>query len=287
METKMSNRDKLLLIVLGIIIVIFGAIMLPTYGIKDLIVSINDTKSKISSQTSENEETLAGLVAQGVSAGYAENFAQAKRRLSQEILTDKYDIVKQQETSLTGTAYAVADDWLRPVKYLHFDEGNTELYASVAITRNSGGFTGTQIVYDDNVYDIDNYSCLFSCNSSATERYDMNLEYVAEGTGVDSISMLIAVYNVLSERGSVTINNWLFDENGITLDLVLSVPFESKIADYAAEIGECHHCGKPYYLSDYYSRLADLPEGETEVRCTNPDCNPEGDPAVLTGEALR
>ena len=49
--------------------------------------------------------------------------------------------------------------------------------------------------------------------------------------------------------------------------------------EYAAEIGECEHCGKPYYIADYYAELEELPEGETEVKCT--DCE-----QPLTGKPL-
>lgn len=233
---------------------------------------------------------MADLTKQGVSAAFAENFAQAKRKLNDQILQTKYDAVKMQQTSLSAKAYAVADKWLRPIKYLHFDTSNSAgatLYATVAITNNESGFVDGEVSVEDEIYPVQVYNCSFSCVTEDSARYEFSLDYLDEESNVNQLSLLVAAYNVLQERGSILVNSWDFDgDSSITLSLVLTIPQDSHIDDYAHEIGECHVCGKPYYLSDYYKALDNLEEGE-EVRCTNPDCRgADGEPAVLTGEAL-
>lgn len=279
METKMTSRDKVLLIVLAIVLVVFGAVMIPTYGIKDLIVSIKDTRTAITQQTSENNELLEDLTKAGVSAAYAESSAQAKQRLKKDILQSKYNAVKFEQTSLSAQAYAVADQWLTPVKYLHFDAGNTVLYTNISVSNNDGGFTEAELPVEDSSYSVERYSCLFSCVTSAEEKYVYELDYLAEDANVNSLALLIAAYDILQERGSVVIEDWTVDETSATMNLSLVIPAGSHIDDYAAEIGECEHCGTPYYVRDYYNDLADLEEGETEVKCA--DCE-----QPLTGKAL-
>lgn len=285
METKMTSRDKVLLIVLAIVLVIFGAIMIPTYGIKDLIVNMNETRDKIKAQTITNEETLRNLSSAGISAAYAENYAQAKRALNKKILQTKYDAVKMQQTSLSAKAYAVAEQWLTPVKYLHFDAGNTEMYANVNITNNSSGFNSSNITVTTNTFEVERYGCSFTCSVAGDEKYVLELDHLDVESDVDELSLLVAIYTILEERGSVTIKDWSFNDGNISIGMELVIPHDSQIDDYAAQIGECHVCGTPYYISDYQAQLADLPEGETQVKCSNEDCN-NGDPAVLTGEAL-
>jgi len=281
METKMTSRDKLLLIVLGMILIVFGAVMIPKYGIKDLIVSIRDTRAQIAEQTITNEETLQSLAAAGISPAYAERPMSAQERLRETIVESKYDLVKMSQTSLSAEAYAVADKWLRPVKYLHFDAGNTELYASVAITNNEGGYVDVETLVGDTSYSVQQYDCTFSLVAADDAKYTLELNYLSEETNVDKLSLLIAAYNVLNERGSIRVVDWTFDEAGMSLNLVLTIPAGSKVDAYASEIGECHHCGKPYSIAEYNAEKAelDLQDSEEVVRCH--DCD-----EPLTGEAL-
>ena len=279
METKMSSRDKLLLIVLAIVLVVFGAVMIPNYGIKDLIVSIQDTRKAISEQNSTNAELLDALTQSGVSAAYAESSEQAKSHLREDILGIKYDAVKFQQMSLSAKAYAVANQWLLPIKYMHFESGNTVLYSSIVVTNNESGFTEGDITVGETGYAVERYNCVFSFIVSETEKYELSTDYLDPDASVDSLSLLIAAYNILQERGSVVIEDWTLEETGATMHLALIIPEESHIDEYAAEIGECEHCGRPYYIRDYENDLADLEDGQTEVLC--PECE-----QPLTGKAL-
>lgn len=285
METKVTNRDKVLLIVLAIIIVIFGAVMIPQYGIKDLIIKMKDTRAQITEQTKANDEKLADLTKAGVPAAFAENSGQAKKMLKNRILEEKYAALKKGQTSLTAKAYEVADKWLVPVKYVHYDAGNTSdvLYATVAITNNEEGYTEGEIEVDEEIHAVQAYHCTFSCAAADNAGYDLELNNLAEEDAKAPLCLLISTYNVLAERGSISVEGWTFDGGAISMDLTLYMPVDSHVDEYL--IGECHVCGKPYYISDYEARLKDLPEGETEVTCDNADCG-NGEPAVLTGEAI-
>ena len=278
METKVSSRDKILLIVLGIIVVIFGAIMIPTYGIKDMFITMKETRAAITEQKTANKEALDALTATGISAAYAESPVQASARLRKDILNSKYEAVKAQEMSLSSEAYAVANEWLLPIKYVHFESGNTVLYASISVVNNDNGFAEGEIYLEDSVYPIQKYDCTFSMVVSEEERYMLDLSYLSEDANVNSLSLLIAAYNVLQERGSIVVNDWTLEDNGTTMNLTLYIPANSQISAYAAEIGECEHCGKPYYIADYKADLADLPDGETEVTCTECDQPLTGNP---------
>jgi hypothetical protein len=248
METKMSERDKVLLIVLAVIIFAFAAIMLPTVGIKDLIVSYLDTRNAISEQEAANAELLSGYTKYGIVAANA-NSAQVV--ISNKALQSKYDAVKFQQNSLSASSdHAVGPQWLYPVKNLHYEQGSAELFSGVSVDQNPG-YQPNSIDINGSLYATEAYSCTMTCGVSGVNRYTLLLDYLKEDNSLSQLDTLLTAYNTLTERGSITVNSWNVTNEEITLELTLTTPADTQVDQYAEEIEECHKCGAYYRLGQY------------------------------------
>ena len=280
MELKVSARDKMLLIVLAVILAIFGAVMFPSVGIKDSISAIRDANRTIEEQEMANDELRDKLREAGIAA-YGESLGGAKNALYDDILQCKYDAIKVQQNTLAVAAneekaYAVADEWLQAVEHQYFEAGNNKLYAVVSVTGNAGAFSDMDVTVGDAAYPVQKYTCTLGCTAT-NNAYTLELEYMNDEMSKVQMNLLISTYDLLCERGSVTVNSWSFNEKSIMMNLELIIPDSSNVAEYASQIGECHDRGKPYYLSDYNTELANNAEG---VKC-------KGCGKLLTGEAMQ
>lgn len=254
MEVKMTQRDKLLLIVLVLVIVVFAAVMIPNYGIKDLIVSITDTKKEIGVQKEENNATLQQMAAQGLPVGLASNAAATKRRLETLIVDEKYTAAKIGQTVAPTTAYEVAENWLHPLAYLHAIKGNPQLLQTpLEVKQNTGGFATSQLNLFDHMYPVDEYTCTMVCTAYANNTYTVDMSYASVDTDDDQLAFIIALYTLIAERGSIEINSCVFEagNTAATLTLSIKVPADSALTQYGGEVCECHTCGKVYTVEQY------------------------------------
>ncbi len=293
MEVKMTQRDKIMLIVLALVIVVFAAVMIPTYGIKDLIVGITDAKKEIAVQKEENDATLQQMVAAGLPAGLASNAAATKRRLENMIVEEKYTAAKIGQTVAPTTAYEVAEYWLHPLAYLHAIKGNPQLLQTpLEVKQNTGGFVTTQLNMFDHLYPIDEYTCTMVCTADANNTYTLDLSYASGDTDEDQLAFIIALYTIMAERGSIEINSCSF-ENGnaaATLNLSIKVPADSSLTQYAGEVCECHTCGTVYTV-EQYEALVESESANAEwdgvIHCSHMDANGEPCIGVWDGIALQ
>ncbi|MBO4534891.1 MAG: hypothetical protein J5755_03010, partial [Clostridia bacterium] len=188
MNTKLSQRDKILLIVLGLVIVVFAAVMIPTYGIKDLIVSIKDTKAEISNQQNDNNDALNALRAKGIPSGMAENAAGARNYLARKTLELKFQAAKVSQLNVNTDAYGVAEGWLLPLMYVDCINGNDTdgvkimEYMTVNV---SSGYTANETDVVGNLYNCDLYSCTVSCVPDSVNTYLVDLQYSSDETNLD------------------------------------------------------------------------------------------------------
>ena len=294
METKMTERDKILLIILAIVIIVFGAVMIPSYGIMASINKITDANKAIVVQRAENNNALDDLVASGVPAAVAESPAMAVNRIKASIVEAEYDAVKISQGSLSASSTSVARDWLIPLAYPNYENGTDadKVLEDISVRDNEDGYVNKTLVIDYSNYETSVYSCTLNCTVS-NGVYDYDTTFSAES--MTKMCNLIFGYNRLIERGSVQIeaaqNAWSVSEsNAMTWRIKLVIPQNSKIEQYKGELCECHHCGQYYTLDEYEALLAAVPEGE-EVTCTGIVLNGDGATeecgAVWTGETLK
>ncbi len=284
METTLTQRDKALLIILGIILVVFAAVMIPNYGIYALITTSSELKGEIKTQQNENEQALTALVSSGISAGSAENGSLAKTVLLRAILSEQHQLAKLSLTLESSKSYATAKEWLEPVKYVDYTKGGVELFADLSVSQNDSGFESAEITMGDISYVIDMYRGEIGCNLVDGDAYLLDADHLQ----VDESYLLgsyIVLIDQLIKRGSIIIKDFEYSTtvssgNGqISIPIEIYVPENNQIAYYASTICECHSCGNPYYLSTYEEYLLSASEGEFY---TCPYCDAE----IFEEEAL-
>ena len=283
MQYKMTERDKVLLIVLAIVIVLFAAIMIPQYGIKDLIVSMQDTDKKITEQKAANDEKLLTLAQMGIPAAFAENSAACKNYLQKQILEGKHAAAKWSQVVVSSASYSVANEWLIPLCHLYGIGGNAEVFEEMIVHSNESGFYPATITLYEGDYATKQYAATVQC-FTGDNKYVLELEYAHDSVDVQELATLIATYGIFMERGSISIEDAKFLEEGvgegIELHIAVITPDSATLGEYGREVCECHNCGLPYYKSAYDAALAALDDPTEGVPC-------EGCEAILDGETLK
>lgn len=273
MEIKLTERDKLLLIVLVILVIIFAGVMIPKYGIMASINTITDAKKQIEDQKVINTEALDALVGIGVPASVADRPGAAVSRINQEICDSRYDAVKESLLSLSADSTSVAREWLIPIGYVDFENGTDadKILSDVDVKNNTNGYTAQSFMMDSNEYDVSVYACELSCISEVTD-FSFSSEY--SGADLTDVCQMIMAYNLFSERGSIDIQygqgNWVINDDGsMKWMLRLVIPQDSKIDYYKSILGECHNCGQYYSLEGFnpqvpnYCDCGELRTGES------------------------
>lgn len=279
MEMKLTERDKMLLIILVIMVIVFGAVMIPSYGIMASINSIKEDNAAIKAQKAENESAMEELIDKGVDSGYVESPINARRKVEENILAAQYDAVKMSQMSLSADSTSVARDWLLPVAYVGYENGTEaeKLLKDIAISSQQG-YTQSNLDIEGYLYMTNSYPCVLTC-SVVNPSYEYQTKYM-EDSNVQLCDWVVAL-NVLAERGSVHFATgsaaWTFaDEDSMLWTLDLAIPQDSKIEQYKHLLGECHQCGHYYSIAEYQEYEAN----EMEMHCV--EC--EG---VLTGDTIR
>lgn len=275
METTFTQRDKALLIILGIVLVVFAAVMIPNYGIYALITSQNEIKTEINTQQLANEQALSELVSSGISASSAENGSLAKTVLLRAILTEQHQLAKLSLTLQSAKSYATAKEWLEPVRYEDFTKGGNELFADLAVTDNNSGFELIDISFGEITFNVDKYSGIIGCDLIDGDSYVIEAPHmiVDENYNLGAYAMLI---DQLVKRGSIIVKDFEYSTTTTTgasqilIPIDIYAPQNNRLAYYASTVCECHNCGNPYYLSTYEEFLLSVEEGEVYI-CPNCD----------------
>lgn len=277
METTLTQRDKALLIILGIILVVFAAVMVPNYGIYALITTSNELKTEINTQKNENEQALTALVSSGISAASAENGSLAKTILLKAILSEQHQLAKLSLTLESSKSYATAKEWLEPVKYVDYTKGGVELFADLSVSQNDSGFESAELTMGDVSYRVDMYRGEIGCNLIDGDAYILDADHLQADESY-LLGSYIVLIDQLVKRGSIIIKDFEYSTttaggNGqITVPIEIYVPENNQIAYYASTVCECHSCGNPYYLSVYEEFILNASEGEIY---TCPNCDAE------------
>lgn len=287
METTFTQRDKALLIILGIVLVVFASVMIPNYGIYSLITTRSELKADINKQQSENEQTLTELIASGISSGSAENGSLAKTILLRAILTEQHHLAKLSLTFESSKSYATAKEWLEPVKYEDFTKGGIELFGDLSVSNNSSGFEASTITFGDSDFEIDLYKGDVGCNLLDGDSYTIEAPHMQVGDDY-LLGSYIVLIDQLIKRGSIIVKGFEYSsttatgESEIVIPIEIYVPQDNNLAYYASTVCECHNCGNPYYLSTYEEFLLSATEGEVYV-CPNCDAEISEDDALPIG----
>ena len=283
MEKTMTARDKALLLILGIIIIVFAGVMFPAIGdraigIYSLITARSEVKKKITDQERENEEKFTSLVQSGLSPSYIENAIGARRSLQSDILALKHEIAKVSLTADKEGGYKTAKKWIEPTKYDNFVIGGDELLTNFKVTGNEDGFSEFSLTMGETYLYVYRYEGDASCEATMERSYLFDTENYTNVEDVSSIATFVVLTAQMIRRGSVIVKEFEYNPLEDTTELGVSVPFEvyAPLEDIHYDICECTNCGTPYYKSDYDEAKRDP---EAVVTCQN--CEAELDGVVI------
>ncbi len=282
METTFTQRDKALLLILGIIIIIFAAVLIPKFGIYALITSRSELTEQINKQTEENQLLFAELVQNGISGAYAESGAMAKNYLNRVVLEEKHDAAKISTAVNSSNSYMTARDWINPVKYKGFVSGETTYFDSINVEPSTNGVQENAIEMYEISFPVNIYEAEIEAELSVDNTFSLNASHCTNIDKLNDLASMIVLSSQLARRGSCIIQVFDYKKGDFTEDgqatikvtVLVITPIIDNLGDYASTVCECHSCGTPYYLSDYQTKLQDkiLEEGEgAVVTCTN--CN--------------
>jgi|GEM_PF-4465838 cell division protein FtsL len=286
MEKTFTARDKALLLILGIIVIVFAAVMIPSIGgtpigIYSLITSRSELKKQITEQNNENEVAFNELVQSGIDPRFAESAMVARSNLQKTVLETKHEVAKLSQTADKEGGYKTAKKWIEPTKYDSFVLGGEELLTSFQVTSNEDGFEESTIMIGENYYNVYRYEGEASCMLLDEKQYCFDTDNYFQVEDINDLAGFVVLSAQMIRRGSIIVESYQFDPVDSTYQDVIVAPFSvyvpqgDAISAYSSQICECRTCGNPYYKVDYEEQVKNLNEGES-VHCTKCDAELDG-----------
>lgn len=277
METTLTARDKALLLVLAIILVVFAAIMIPNYGIYALLATRSETKADIDAQKIENQKLYADLIVSGVNGAYAENGAMAKKYLENKLLEQKHDLAHQSNSVCRQDSFDTAKNWIYTMKYKGFVVGETAYFDSLNVT--------SQVVTPDDIltegetsYDVNKYIADVDAILSTDIDFNFELDFCNNNDSINDLASMLILASQAIRRGSCYVSEFDYNKaigedskSTISVTIVVYTPASSDYSKYASEICECHECGYAYTKEWFLTKSEEATiDGDGIVKC--PDC---------------
>lgn len=277
METTLTARDKALLLVLAIILVVFAAIMIPNYGIYALLTTRSETKSDIDAQKVENQKLYADLIVSGVNGAYAENGTMAKKYLENKLLEQKHDLAHQSNSVCRQDSFDTAKNWIYTMKYKGFVVGETAYFDSLNVT--------SQVVTPDDIltegetsYDVNKYIADVDAILSTDIDFNFELDFCNNNDSINDLASMLILASQAIRRGSCYVSEFDYNKaigedakSTISVTIVVYTPASSDYSKYASEICECHECGYAYTKEWFLTKSEEATiDDDGIVKC--PDC---------------
>lgn len=256
MQIKMTQKDKMLLMVLAIIVVVFAAVMIPSYGIKDLITKSNELKTQIAEQETANTNKLNSLKEAGIKAGVADNSALALRSLERTILEKKYVAAMFAEALAPYSIATLSYQWFDNVCYLNGI--NDEYQSFCSDVREEAGANnvvkiGVQEVPDQPFDTIDVTIARYMVVVNVADKdYDRKITINSEGAyeenSINYYAPLLMYLRNMEQKGSIYIDSYAYEDGKfeVSFRLLMVGSENGEFSKYASEVSKCPVCEEVY-----------------------------------------
>jgi len=239
---KMTERDKMLLILLAVILIVALAIVVPGYGVMDTREKIQKTKDSISELDGELDDQLAELMSMGVSAGAADNPYLAQKNLETEIHKRKEEAARLPENILEYSKnFSVNDDWLRGLEYrsgyrstgYEDEEGEVQddKILNISITGGQNGVENSDFLLGDKYIKLN----FVRRTVESTVANGAECAYTPNDPEKDEDSMIFESYRMSSEEFGAIL---LYLEHLSAKGAILIDGFKTSSDSYSTEEGE-------------------------------------------------
>jgi len=269
MSIKISEKDKSLLLVLAIIIVLFAAVMMPKFGIKALYEETKTVKAETAALVTQNEYKLSDLMLSGVPARYAEDYQRAKDAMEDNILHKKHEAIKISNIICNfSNSVFVPYEWTTDIHYLNYQISDLTQYASVLYDQQSENNEDGEIIFPSNSEEVEDERVAVTLSSMRIQiipdgmnEFGIETEWQIDGVDISSFATLLVYLAQLEQKGSIMLDDYTYNTEGdATVNLTVYMPPEGDMKNYSALIGECDNCGEPYYYEDAANGDYDCPE---------------------------
>jgi len=241
---KMTKRDKMLLVVLFIVLVIALLIVMPNFGIMSCKTKINDAESELADLNEKLNAELADLRKMGVNAADAANKTQAANRLDTKIHEKKVEASR-----LAGIIMPYYDDfnveklWLDEVKYVGLIESNDPRdlvinYNDIENTDKDSPIVDATI----HIGDKEQYDIKFTDRTIVLEENEASVvsyapTYLFDSDKAKTFGEIILYLQQAAEKGSLCLTELIFG-NESTIKFNLLMTKNSELLNYSKQLEE-------------------------------------------------
>ena len=241
---KITQRDKMLLILLAIIFVVAIAYILPGYGISAAMEKKSTYLDKLSEQKSENSEQLRELIKMGVEPNLAEKPVLANERLNKRILQLKEEASRLAGNILEYTkTYGVDEKWIDGLEYRYgMESDDSEILINYDKSQDVSGEINGEVTYEDTAkgvsYTIKSAKRSINFTVAATADCNLAVEMTAEGCNLPNMGALVLFLEHLTAKGSLLIDSVTYStkDNGGSINFTVLMTETDGISTYAREL---------------------------------------------------
>ncbi len=260
MSVKISEKDKALLIVLAIIVVVFAAIMMPKFGIKALYDQTKEIKDSTLTLMAENELKLLEIKNSGIPVRYAEDYLRARDAMEYNILIKKHEAIKIANIICNyGKSYLVPYEWTLDIRYLGYDTNDTNEFAYITYDQTQNledlivfkkVIPGQEETEDEEVPVVLS-SYRIGVFPAGINEFAIETEMLASNVDLSTFAQLLIYMSQMEQKGSILINSYTYNPEGdSSVSFTIYMTSGGEMRNYSALIGECPNCGEPYYYAD-------------------------------------
>ena len=241
---KMTQRDKVLLIFLGLILVVALVVVLPGFG----IMSCNDKIKSYQGKMGEVEDDLTAARAElremGVETAFADNFRLAKDRLEKKIFEQKQEAARLAHSIMAfAESFDVDEQWIYGLEYkggIKTDEDGLlityDKYSDVDRSPN----TDEEYEVKETVYTLKSADRSINFKISESANCVLDYQMILDGYSVDDIAAFVLYIQQITSKGSILINEASYDsvEESAMITFTALMTATDGISRYAQEIAE-------------------------------------------------
>ena len=244
---KITQRDKVLLLLLLALLVVGLVIVLPGVG----VLACNEKTNTLKSQESELDMTISEKLSElydlGVDSDVAENTRAATNRLEDKILELEKEAARL-AGSIMGYAkpYAVDKSWVEGIEYRYGVKSDEEEkiveYSPIADVESSDNGNNKNFRLGDDEYELPTASREIRYTTTDTAECYYGTEFVLPEYDLRDLGATILFLQNITSKGSMLIDEVRYvvgEENPHTVIFTLLMPPEgSNISKYATIVEE-------------------------------------------------
>lgn len=247
---KVTERDKVLLVLLVVILIVALAIVLPGVGVMSCREKLATYKTDTEDLEKDLSDKLAILREMGVKASDAESVSKAKNSLEEEIFN-----MKVEASHLAGNVmayakpYAVDEGWIDGLEYRYgVNSDEDEKLVDYSVITDVDAVGGTQLdesfVIGDVTYTLPSArrEIKYTISPTADCAYKVEMTMDEEGYSAEHLGAVMLFLRNIASKGSMLITDFKCftkqqSERSVSFTLLMP-PQGSGISKYAQEVRE-------------------------------------------------